>query len=170
MSDSSSVPVVAVVADPGVVVVADNVANVSETVVDASKSKKSEGKGKSKGRSKSEKSSGVNVLTKSAKIIKSDRVARLKSQKPGKVSSAAAKAKQISSTHHYIRKPAIKRLARRAGVKRLSDETYKVTLQIANDFVKNVIKNSLLMTQYAGRKTVTTRDVLFALKQTQQVM
>ena len=64
-----------------------------------------------------------------------------------------------------LKRPALKRLARRAGIKRLSGETYAAARQITSQFVKRVVNDALLMTKHAGRKTVTSQDVLFALKQ-----
>ncbi|XP_045466690.1 histone H4-like [Harmonia axyridis] len=48
-----------------------------------------------------------------------------------------------------ITKPAIRRLARRGGVKRISE---------------NVIRDAVTYTEHAKRKTVTAMDVVYALK------
>jgi histone H3/H4 len=64
-----------------------------------------------------------------------------------------------------LKRPALKRLARRAGITRLSQDTYAAARQVANQFVKRVVDNALLVTKHAGRKTVTCQDVLFSLKQ-----
>ncbi|KAG5223324.1 histone [Salix suchowensis] len=52
-----------------------------------------------------------------------------------------------------ITKPAIRRLARRGGVKRV--------LKI---FLENVIRDAVTYTEHARRKTVTAMDVVYALK------
>uniref|UniRef100_A0A8C7IMZ2 Histone H4 n=1 Tax=Oncorhynchus kisutch TaxID=8019 RepID=A0A8C7IMZ2_ONCKI len=59
-----------------------------------------------------------------------------------------------------ITKPAIRRLARRGGVKRISHETRGV-LKV---FLENVIRDAVTYTEHAKRKTVTAMDVVYALK------
>uniref|UniRef100_A0A914Q7L5 Histone H4 n=1 Tax=Panagrolaimus davidi TaxID=227884 RepID=A0A914Q7L5_9BILA len=60
--------------------------------------------------------------------------------------------------------PAIKRLARRAGVKRISSEIDKEARQALKDFVASVMKDAIILTVYAKRNTVTVMDVIYALK------
>ena len=80
-----------------------------------------------------------------------------------------------------ITKPAIRRLARRGGVKRISGLIYEETrgvlkvspvvhipciliqtsLQV---FLENVIRDAVTYTEHAKRKTVTAMDVVYALK------
>ena len=54
-----------------------------------------------------------------------------------------------------ITKPAIRRLARRGGVKRISGLIYEETRNILKSFLKNVIKDAITYTEYAKRNTVT---------------
>ncbi|XP_051999533.1 histone H4-like [Xyrauchen texanus] len=76
-----------------------------------------------------------------------------------------------------ITKPAIRRLARRGGVKRISGLIYeetrvcKVSAQITPHtrgvlkvFLENVIRDAVTYTEHAKRKTVTAMDVVYALK------
>jgi len=63
-----------------------------------------------------------------------------------------------------ITKPAIKRLARRGGVKRIKSDIYDVTRSILKEFLKNVIKDTVTYTSHARRKTVSSMDVVYALK------
>ena len=80
-----------------------------------------------------------------------------------------------------ITKPAIRRLARRGGVKRISGLIYEETrgvlkaslvvlvpcnlIQTALQmFVKKVILDAMIYTVHAKRKTVTPMDVVLALK------
>ena len=63
-----------------------------------------------------------------------------------------------------ITKPAIRRLCRRGGVKRISGLTYEETRGVLKIFLENVIRDSVTYTEHARRKTVTARDVVFALK------
>ena len=63
-----------------------------------------------------------------------------------------------------ITKPAIRRLARRGGIKRISDLIYEETRDILKVFLENVIRDAVTYTEHAKRKTVTTMDVIYALK------
>ena len=63
-----------------------------------------------------------------------------------------------------ITKPAIRRLARRGGVKRISGLIYEETRGVLKVFLENVIRDAVTYTEHARRKTVTVHDVLYALK------
>ena len=77
-----------------------------------------------------------------------------------------------------ITKPAIRRLARRGGVKRISGLIYeetrgvlkvgeggnKLILPSSQVFLENVIRDAVTYTEHAKRKTVTAMDVVYALK------
>ena len=63
-----------------------------------------------------------------------------------------------------ITKPAIRRLARRGGVKRISGLIYEETRSVLKVFVENVIREAVTYTEHARRKTVTAMDVVYALK------
>ncbi|RKF65337.1 Histone H4 [Golovinomyces cichoracearum] len=80
-----------------------------------------------------------------------------------------------------ITKPAIRRLARRGGVKRISaskSETptsllmtlltikviYEETRGVLKTFLEGVIRDAVTYTEHAKRKTVTSLDVVYALK------
>ena len=63
-----------------------------------------------------------------------------------------------------ITKPAIRRLARRGGVKRISGLIYEETRGVLKVFLENVIRDSVTYTEHAKRKTVTALDVVYALK------
>ena len=81
-----------------------------------------------------------------------------------------------------ITKPAIRRLARRGGVKRISGLIYEETrgvLKVNTNFffnlytlsalffqvfLENVIRDAVTYTEHAKRKTVTAMDVVYALK------
>ena len=83
-----------------------------------------------------------------------------------------------------ITKPAIRRLARRGGVKRISGLIYEETrgvlkvsffrgsqtfpcftnILILQVFLENVIRDAVTYTEHAKRKTVTAMDVVYALK------
>tara|TARA_X000000368_G_scaffold404227_1_gene380029 strand:+ start:1361 stop:1681 length:321 start_codon:yes stop_codon:yes gene_type:complete len=63
-----------------------------------------------------------------------------------------------------ITKPAIRRLARRGGVKRISGLMYEETRVVLRSFLDAVIRDAVTYTEHARRKTVTAMDVVYALK------
>ncbi|MBN3279982.1 H4 protein, partial [Polyodon spathula] len=63
-----------------------------------------------------------------------------------------------------ITKPAIRRWARRGGVKRISGLIYEETSSVLTVFLENVIRDAVTDTEHTKRKTVTTIDVVYALK------
>ena len=65
-----------------------------------------------------------------------------------------------------ITKPAIRRLARRGGVKRISGLIYEKTRGVLKVFLENVIRDAVTYTEHAKRKTVTAFDVVYAPKRT----
>ena len=77
----------------------------------------------------------------------------------------SAKGRTVIKTNIMgITKPAIRRLARRGGVKRISGLMYEETRNVLKTFLEDVIKDSVTYTEHARRKTVTALDVIFALK------
>merc|ERR1719357_2074236 len=63
-----------------------------------------------------------------------------------------------------ITKPAIGRLARRGGVKRISGLIYDETRGVLKTFMENVVRDAVTYCDYSKRKTVTALDVVYALK------
>merc|ERR1712110_1120077 len=63
-----------------------------------------------------------------------------------------------------ITKPAIRRLARRGGVKRISGLIYEETRSVLKSFLETIVKDSVTYCEHARRKTVTAMDVVYALK------
>ena len=72
--------------------------------------------------------------------------------------------KSLKETILGITKPAIRRLARRGGVKRISGLIYEETRNVLRSFLENVVRDSVTYTEHAKRKTVTALDVVHALK------
>jgi len=70
----------------------------------------------------------------------------------------------VVGTVPSIRRPAIKRLARRGGVKRLSKDTYDEVRKALENYLQGVVKKALLMTHHDRRKTVQSADIVEALK------
>jgi len=71
---------------------------------------------------------------------------------------------QLRDNIQGITKPAIRRLARRGGVKRISGLIYEETRGVLKIFLENIIRDSVTYTEHAKRKTVTSLDVVYALK------
>ncbi|CAH0386032.1 unnamed protein product [Bemisia tabaci] len=63
-----------------------------------------------------------------------------------------------------VTKSAIRRLARRAGVKRVSELIYRETRGIIKIFLTNIIHDAITYMEHARRKTVTVVDVIYALR------
>ena len=63
-----------------------------------------------------------------------------------------------------ITKPAIRRLARRGGVQRISGLIYQETRTVLEVFLTRLISDAIAYTESGGRKTVTTADVMHALR------
>lgn len=63
-----------------------------------------------------------------------------------------------------ISKPAIRRLARRAGVKRISEGIYQEAPQALRTWLQKMIHDATVYADHARRFTITTNDVLLALK------
>ena len=63
-----------------------------------------------------------------------------------------------------ISKPAIRRLARRGGIKRISSLFYEEARGVLRKFLENLIKDTVTYTTHANRKTVLAMDVVYALK------
>ena len=70
----------------------------------------------------------------------------------------------LNDALHNISRPAICHLARRGGVKRISANIYEEVRGILKIFLECVIQDVITFCQYNQRKTVTTIDVIFALK------
>lgn len=64
----------------------------------------------------------------------------------------------------FIKNPDIKRMCRIAGVFRIKDEVYDEVRAIISDDLSNVVRNALIFTFYAQRSTMSSKDVMFAVK------
>ncbi|KAM0688018.1 Histone H4 [Conglomerata obtusa] len=63
-----------------------------------------------------------------------------------------------------ISKPAIRRLARRGGVKRVGGAVYECVNRLARRYMEEVLQNAITYSCHAKRKTVSVMDVVYALK------
>jgi len=77
---------------------------------------------------------------------------------------ATRRHKVLKDNIQGITKPAIRRLARRGGVKRISGLIYEETRGVLKQFLENVLRDSITYTEHARRKTVSPLDVVYALK------
>lgn len=82
----------------------------------------------------------------------------------GKVGAKKRHRKITRENIQGITKPAIRRLARRGGVKRLSGLVYDETRNVLKAFLEGVVRDAVTYTEHARRKTVTALDVVYALK------
>lgn len=97
-----------------------------------------------------------------------------KGGKGGKGSKFAGKARR----HQHdkvdpikgITKPAIRRLCRRGGIKRIGGLVYEETRAVLKAWLENVLKDALTYCTHAHRKTVTAADVVYALKRNGQIL
>jgi len=64
-----------------------------------------------------------------------------------------------------ITKPAIRRLCRRGGVKRINGLVYEETRGVLIVYLENVIRAAVTYTEHGRRKTVSVLDVIYALRQ-----
>ncbi|KAJ4390233.1 hypothetical protein N0V85_007432 [Neurospora sp. IMI 360204] len=72
--------------------------------------------------------------------------------------------KIIKDTIRGITKPAIRRLARRGGVKRISAGIYDDIRAALKDRLQAILRDCVTYTEHRRAKTVTVTDVIFALR------
>lgn len=63
-----------------------------------------------------------------------------------------------------IRKPSIRRMCRRGGIKRINSLIYEESRSIIKAFLENLIRDAQTYTEHSKRKTVSAIDVVYALK------
>lgn len=91
-------------------------------------------------------------------------VGRGKGGKGGKGLGKTRRHRVVRENIQGITKPAIRRLARRGGVKRLSGLIYDESRSVLKVMLENVVRDAVTYTEHARRKTVTALDVVYALK------
>ena len=84
----------------------------------------------------------------------------------GKKRGANKKGAESSGRKNFnsITNGGIKRLARRAGIKRISADSFGTIRDCAERFVDKVVQHSLLYCECASRQTIYPQDVVYALK------
>lgn len=82
--------------------------------------------------------------------------------------ASAAEVKRLKRVLHDnirgVTKPAIRRLARRAGVKRISGLLYEEIRGCMKNFVTQTVNDSVAYCEHRRQRTVTALDVVHALK------
>jgi len=68
------------------------------------------------------------------------------------------------SASRGINKAAIRRLAKRAGVKRISGLMYEESRSLISNFVTGLVKDAIIYCEHGKRSTVSASDVIHALK------
>ena len=63
-----------------------------------------------------------------------------------------------------ITKAALRRLARRGGVKRISGLVYEETRAVLRMFLTSTLRDAIAYTDHARRNTVSALDVVYALR------
>ena len=132
-----------------------------EAAAPAKPRKAKAGKGPAK---KAKSSAGGGKGGKTAKKTKVTSAGRGKGGKGLGKGGAKRHRKVLRDNIQGITKPAIRRLARRGGVKRISGLVYEETRQVLREFLKDIISNAYIYTDHAKRRTVTALDVVYALK------
>jgi len=72
--------------------------------------------------------------------------------------------KLVRSNANGVTRGAVRRLARRAGARRLSGLVYDEVRSTLTAFVDKIVKDTTAFTEHAKRKTVTVSDSVNALK------
>lgn len=69
-----------------------------------------------------------------------------------------------------ITRGAIRRLARRGGVKRISSEIYEEVRKTLKSFVEGVVRDACAYCEYSRKKTVSCADVVNALRKRGKIL
>ena len=117
-----------------------------------------------KPRGKSMKHKGKALVVSASTKAPASTTGHSSSGKLGKIGVKRFKTKSMKETIMGVTKPAIRRLARRGGVKRLSSLIYDESRHVLRLFLESVIKDAIAYTEHSKRKTVTAIDVVHALK------
>ena len=95
--------------------------------------------------------------------------------KAGKQASKSAAKKTAKSAPEKFRianvtNGAIRRLARRGGVKRISFHVHDSVRSYIGDFLEKVVRDSLTFAEHGRRRTISALDVVYALKKNGRVI
>ncbi len=90
--------------------------------------------------------------------------------KGGKFGKAKRHSLAKKETIMGITKPAIRRLCRRGGIKRISGLFYEEIRAIVRQYLENVLREGICYTSHARRKTIIAADIVYALKRQGQTL
>ena len=103
---------------------------------------------------------------KSSVGLKQPKIAKSAPRRPKGLGLNGAKrhAKILRDNIQGVTAPALRRLARRAGVKRMNVNIYEESRGVLKKFLEDIIRDAVTYTEHARRQTVQTSDVVYALK------
>jgi histone H4 len=95
--------------------------------------------------------------------------------KAGKIAAKGGAKRHIKDvkkifSNSIITSGAIRRLARRGGVKRISPTCYSGTRDYIDEFLDRVVRDSATYANYSRRTTISAMDVVYALKKNGRVL
>jgi histone H4 len=95
--------------------------------------------------------------------------------KVGKMANKSGSKKHVKADKNLpadglITNGAIRRLARRGGVSRISFNVHGPVRQYIDDFLERVVRDSLTYAEHGRRMTITAMDVVYALKKNGRVL
>lgn len=82
----------------------------------------------------------------------------------GKAKRLLKKSHVSAAAHWQVTKGALRRLARRGGVKRIAENSYNPAREFIDAMLVKVTRDSIVYAEAARRKTITAMDVVYALK------
>ena len=83
----------------------------------------------------------------------------------GKSASAGKRVKKaLSSSANAVSQGSVRRLARRAGVRRIAAAVSADVRDVLRRFVDGVVRDATAYTEHAKRKTVSVQDIVAALR------
>jgi len=91
-------------------------------------------------------------------------MAKGKKSGDSKGSSTKRMKKQLRDHIQSVTKGSIRRLSRRAGIKRISGLIYEEVRGVVKNFVSATVRDATSYCEHAARKTVSALDVVHALK------
>ncbi|KAI9713199.1 MAG: hypothetical protein M1820_001184 [Bogoriella megaspora] len=71
--------------------------------------------------------------------------------------------KRMRDNIQSISRGEIRRLARRGGVFRFTEEIYPTTRKVLYDRLKDILSQVVALVEHRGKKTIQVRDVIFVL-------
>lgn len=84
--------------------------------------------------------------------------------KGGKGKGSAKRHRRQESQEHPVQKNGFRRLARKAGVKRISSDCYGSLHSFGSSYLTNLLEIAVVYARNAKRKTISNSDVVHAAK------